>query len=337
MTLQLPWRRSALAMVFAMAFATAAVADDKPAGQTVTDPAADRTLTSETSLHYAGEYHGCRSQSIIGKSVQDSAGKDIGQIKDLAVDPDSGRVAYGVLSFGGFMGIGDKLFAIPWRSLEFLEGGENDGKVQLDVTKEQLERAQGFDESNWPNMADERWARTTHTTFNQRPYWETDYSPTRQMDAATTQAETHGQTGNDDMADEVMARDEQPSPVSERIVRLSKLLDTKVMNSQNEKLGAIEDAVIDTGQGQIAFVVLASGGFLEIGEDLAAVPYDSLNVQGEDQIVLNVDKQKLTAAPRIAKNNWPDESDKSYVVRLYRYYGADPYWQDYNRRVSSSR
>ena len=80
----------------------------------------------------------------------------------------SGRIAYAVLSSGGFLGIGDKLLAIPWRPLTL---DADNACFVLDVSKERLE-APGFDNNHWPSMADESWARELHTYYRARPYSE---------------------------------------------------------------------------------------------------------------------------------------------------------------------
>jgi len=85
------------------------------------------------------------------------------------IDTPTGRVAYAVLSFGGFLGMGDKLFAIPWSRLSL----DEDRKVfVLDVDRATLERAPGFDKDNWPDMADRAWGTQVHTYYGARPYWE---------------------------------------------------------------------------------------------------------------------------------------------------------------------
>src|SRR5207244_2482004 len=60
----------------------------------------------------------CRASKVIGMNVEDSAGKGLGDIDEVVLDDASGRVVYAVLSFGGFLGMGDKLFAIPWDALK---------------------------------------------------------------------------------------------------------------------------------------------------------------------------------------------------------------------------
>lgn len=91
-----------------------------------------------------------KASEIIGGDVRSAADENLGDIEELVLDPQSGRVAYAVLSFGGFLGIGDKLFAVPMDSLT----RRTDGNWVLAVTKEKLKDAPGFDKKNWPNMAD---------------------------------------------------------------------------------------------------------------------------------------------------------------------------------------
>ena len=79
------------------------------------------------------------------------------------IDLPSGRIAYAVVSFGGFLGIGDKLFAVPWQALT-LNTAEHE--FILDVDRDTLERAPGFDKEHWPDMADPEWVSHVHAHYN---------------------------------------------------------------------------------------------------------------------------------------------------------------------------
>ena len=108
------------------------------------------------------------ASTLEGDRVVNAAGDDIGKIDEIMIDTPTGRVAYAVLSFGGFLGMGDKLFAIPWSALAL----DEDNKVfRLNVDKQTLERAPGFDKSNWPDMADRSWGGEIYKYYNQPPYW----------------------------------------------------------------------------------------------------------------------------------------------------------------------
>ena len=92
--------------------------------------------------------------SLEGNKVINHRGEDIGKIEDLMIDTSKGCVDYAVLSFGGIMGIGDKLFAVPMERISI--DTERECCV-FNVEKEQLENAPGFDKDNWPNTADSKW------------------------------------------------------------------------------------------------------------------------------------------------------------------------------------
>lgn len=91
------------------------------------------------------------ASTLEGDTVCNAAGEDLGNIEDIMIDTHDGRVAYAVLSFGGFLGIGDKLFAVPWEALRI---DQDNKRIVLNVEKEQLKDAPGFDKDHWPDMAD---------------------------------------------------------------------------------------------------------------------------------------------------------------------------------------
>jgi sporulation protein YlmC with PRC-barrel domain len=122
--------------------------------------------------------------TLDGDSVVNSAGEDIGKIEAIMLDVAAGRIAYAVLSFGGFFGIGSKLFAIPWSALT-LDAPEK--RFLLDISKERLESAPGFDEDQWPSMADRRWASDVHAYYDVNPYWDDDDGMARSSSTASAE------------------------------------------------------------------------------------------------------------------------------------------------------
>jgi sporulation protein YlmC with PRC-barrel domain len=111
---------------------------------------------------------------VIGQNVENPQGDNLGEISDVVVDPNDGSVVYAVLEAGGFLGLGDKFFAIPWRAFQTVaddDKGEID-KLILNVDKDRMQNAPGFDKDNWPNMADAEWGQTVHTYYDQQDYWE---------------------------------------------------------------------------------------------------------------------------------------------------------------------
>lgn len=106
--------------------------------------------------------------TIVGDDVVNRAGEGLGEIEDLMIDLAGGRIRYAVLSFGGLLGIGDKLFAVPFEALELDAGNE---RFVLDVARETLEEAPGFDKENWPDTAEETWQVEVYRHYGYAPYW----------------------------------------------------------------------------------------------------------------------------------------------------------------------
>jgi sporulation protein YlmC with PRC-barrel domain len=106
--------------------------------------------------------------TLDGNTVLSSDGEDIGKVKDIMLAVGSGRIAYVVLSSGGFLGIGNKLLAIPWNALTL---DTQQKCFVLNMTAERVKNAPGFDKDHWPSMADQTWATSVHQYYGSEPYW----------------------------------------------------------------------------------------------------------------------------------------------------------------------
>ncbi|WP_245313675.1 PRC-barrel domain-containing protein [Allofrancisella frigidaquae] len=94
------------------------------------------------------------ASTLIGEKVVNYKGENLGKVKEIMVNPSSGKVAYVVVSFGGLLGMGDKLFAIPMTTFEV---DTANSQFKLNKTKEELEQAPGFDKDNWPATSSSYW------------------------------------------------------------------------------------------------------------------------------------------------------------------------------------
>ena len=99
------------------------------------------------------------ADTLIGDSVVNSQEDDLGEIKEIMLDMRSGQVAYAVLAFGGMLGLGEKLFAVPWQALQLDTVNK---RFVLNVEKERLKNAPGFDPDAWPDMSDIGWSNQVH-------------------------------------------------------------------------------------------------------------------------------------------------------------------------------
>jgi sporulation protein YlmC with PRC-barrel domain len=139
------------------------------------DPMSSRGETrivgkGSTSAEGPGPYVMAAS-TLDGDKVMSSDGEDVGKIKEIMLDVYTGRIAYAVMSSGGFLGIGDKLLAIPWNALTL----DTDRKCfLLSVSSETVKNAPGFDKDHWPTMADAAWANELHNYYGSSPYWDSN-------------------------------------------------------------------------------------------------------------------------------------------------------------------
>ena len=110
------------------------------------------------------------ADTLIGDSVVNANEENLGEIKEIMLDMQTGQVAYAVLAFGGFLGMGEKLFAVPWPALH-LDTVHH--RFVLNVPKEQLQHAPGFNKDAWPDMSDIAWASSIHSFYGTDPMRQT--------------------------------------------------------------------------------------------------------------------------------------------------------------------
>ncbi|XZE20346.1 PRC-barrel domain-containing protein [Pirellulaceae bacterium SH449] len=157
-----------IASVMTVAFSSTLVAQNpnvKPAQETATQNL--QKLDTTTSGP------GIRASKLMGMNIQNSKKEHVGQIKDIVVDPMSTRIQYVAVTYGGFLGLGNKMFAVPMQAIKVQQDPDNRDQVVLvlDVTKEQMNGAQGFDEANWPNFSDEKFSGELHRRYRVEDRW----------------------------------------------------------------------------------------------------------------------------------------------------------------------
>lgn len=247
-----------------------------------------------------------RLSQVCGMTIRNTQGKDLGDIKDVMLDMgDHGCIRYAALSFGGFLGMGDKLFAIPWSALKFRHDTDADETCAIfDTTEEMLKKTPGFDKNQWPDMADRRWMDEVDKHHH--------------VDVAAGDTEVHVRSRDAD-------RQDKGQPF--RLHRASEIKGMSVRNDHNDKLGKVEDIVVAPKSGDIRYVALSFGGFLGIGDKFFAVPFDAVrfayDADGDDYyIACDVTKDQLEKAQGFDKDHWPNFGDKQWVAGNDRHYTA---------------
>lgn len=280
------------------ALASADVQDPKVRAQ---DSAVVREATASKELPFCH-----KASDVIGSKIKNAKKEDLGKVEELVIDPDSGEIQYAVLSFGGFLGMGDKLFAIPFSTLRAPEVSDDSrlAYFTLDVDKAKLEKAPGFPKDNWPDIRTTTWCKEIDNYYGTMP---------------------------------VRAIDEKkndPTPAIDqneefRLCKASDLMGSDVHNTTDDELGEIKELVLDPHAGRVNYFVLTSGGFLGLGNKLFAIPWEALDFQTEekkDKLVLSLTKERLERAPEFKEDEWNLMTEPVWVNGLYDYYGCHPYW-----------
>ena len=113
------------------------------------------------------------SSKVVGCKIENPKGESLGKVESLMVDLSDGRILYAVLSFGGFLGMGDKLFPVPLSSFSFRT--DREGRLErciLNVDKDTLKNAPGYERDKLPDSADRTFASKVYTHYGVTPYWE---------------------------------------------------------------------------------------------------------------------------------------------------------------------
>jgi sporulation protein YlmC with PRC-barrel domain len=107
------------------------------------------------------------ANTLTGDDVYNTKEEKLGDIKEIMLDVETGKIAYAVLSYGGVFTLGEKLFAVPWSALKLDTVNK---RFILDIGEERIRNAPGFDKDRWPNMADPEWSGSIHSFYGAPSY-----------------------------------------------------------------------------------------------------------------------------------------------------------------------
>ena len=228
--------------------------------------------------------------------VVNAKGEDMGQVQNFMVDPDTGMVAFMVVSFGGILGLTDKWIAIPMEVIKWDAGAM---RFVLDVPRETLERAPGLDKSKWPEEFNLKWLDEVYTCFGCKPYW------TREATWVPHGAEAAGTL----------------------IVSAAWLKGHKIKGRAGEDLGKIDDLIIDLQSGYMTYALADIEAYEHLKGKKAVIPLGAFAISPDGEAVnLNLDKEKLESAPAYDPEHI--RIDRDSVGAVYSYYGYRPYWEN---------
>ncbi len=222
------------------------------------------------------------SNKVEGTPVYNPMGERLGKVHHLMIDKYTGQVAYAVMSFGGFLGMGEKYYPLPWEMLTY---DTRMGSYVVDLDRGKLENAPSYTSGDAPNWSDRSYTARIDN------YWHND------------------RTGG-------LAADE-----TDRLISSDKVEGTPVYNPKGERLGKVHHLMIDKYTGQVAYAVMSFGGFLGIGEKYNPLPWKMLTYDTRlGGYVVDLDRSKLENAPSYTSADAPNWSDPSYSARIDEYW-----------------
>jgi hyperosmotically inducible protein len=258
-----------------------------------------------------------RATDLIGMTVKNYQDEKLGTVEELAVDVESGRIVQVIVSIGGFVGIGDTLTAVPPGALHHDVAKK---VLHLDANLEKLKRAPLFLTAKWAEHSD-----TAHLSLVYRYYGEASAFKLIQNGDSAPAVSPHSDASPAVASSELQAL----VPMSRLGLAqpATKLMGTVVKNLQDETLGKVENILLDMPSGRAVAMIISTGGFLGMGDELSAVPPAALTLNpGRDTLRLDASKEMLAAAPHFKANQWPDFDQPAYVGGVYRAYKVAPYF-----------
>ena len=290
------------------------------------DPKSDRTeLTHERMSHMRGDRlnSAAKASDILGMTVKNYQGEKLGKVEDLAVDVESGRIVQVIISSGGLAGVGDRLTAVPPGALHHDVANK---VLHLDANQAKLQSAPEFNNAKWAECCDMNHVSSVYTYYGQESAFK--FVHKGDLDKAPNTVARRNADGTWDR-DRVTGDGQWMIPASRlsQVQKASKIMGTTVKNQQNEKLGKVDNMLVDVQSGRIVAVVVSSGGFLGMGDELSPVPPTALHYNAErDTLQLDTTKELLKAAPHYQASQWPDFSEPTYSDSVYRAYKVEPYF-----------
>jgi|HubBroStandDraft_1064217.scaffolds.fasta_scaffold269836_1 sporulation protein YlmC with PRC-barrel domain len=239
-----------------------------------------------------------KAAEFLGRDVNAVDHAKVGSLKDLAIDLENGRIVEAVIAQGGFLGIDTHFVVIPVQDLAFDAAGKT---AQLNVSVEKLQAAPAVDFSRWNEASTESSVENAYQYYNLVPFFKV---PEHQAHNPANPTYLHlGQ-----------------------VERASCLLGMETINHELQRIGKVRDLIVDFPQGRVVEVIVDSGHYLGIPDELSAVPPQALHYQPDRKdLMLVATKSEITAAPHFSSRAWP-VIDAVQATRVYQAYHVLPYF-----------
>jgi len=235
-----------------------------------------------------------RANKLIGKTVYSSDNQKVGKIENVVLDLESGRVLYAVVSTGTF-GIGGHDYAVAPGVFTDVRSDS----AHMNIDKQKFTSAPEFTKAmdkpdQWGQAS---FVNQVYQYFGQTAWW---------------------QGGN-------VAAD---TGTFHNVHKAKDLMGMKIKNTSNEDLGKVENVMVDLTAGRVVFVILNPDSSLNLGDNYLALPPNALTLSSDhNNLVSDLNRDKLAGAPHFSKDQWPNFSNATFASKVYQYYGKQPYFE----------
>jgi sporulation protein YlmC with PRC-barrel domain len=282
-----------------------------------------------------------KANQIIGMEIRNDQGETFGKVKDLGLDLQNGRIAVVIVATGGFLGMDEKLVAVPPASFACDKASKT---LRANLDQSQLNSAPAFHMAAWKEATEDSQVRKIYQSYGAQPYYgaapQSDLntiSTANDVAVATVEVEAQPKPGqvsrsyafNGDKAGRSAINEsyeKRPQSLG-TVVCASKLIGTSVYNSQDEKLGKVKNLLVDLPAGRVVEVILASGGFIGMRGELSAIPPQSFQCDPENKrLTLGATKESLAAASHFKSTEWAHADEPERINKVYADYQLEPYF-----------
>ena len=233
----------------------------------------------------------------------------LGNVKDLIISRPQGRVKFVLLGHGGVLKLGEKVTAVPYRAFQWKPETKS---LYLAVSQDKIKNAPTLEAEEWRTLYEPSRADPIYAYFDARA----NGAPRDEVGAPP-----------DDLSDDRNDRNSALKSDEHPILRMSDIRSKDLMSKDGQEIGKVNDLIMDTRSGRIAFVVVTFGGVLGIGEDKVPVPWPVFDVNSEGRLyAVTVDKEMIRSAPHLTQKDWGELQDPGFAQRVYSHYGKSATW-----------
>jgi sporulation protein YlmC with PRC-barrel domain len=188
-----------------------------------------------------------------------------------------------------------------------------------------IAQAPRFERNNWETIVSPAWAAQVYQYYGKRPYFEGDagFQPTADLDRDRISRERISR--DQDRSRDQFRRGER---TFSQVERADRLIGREVRTSDDERVGRIDDLLVDLESGRLLYAVVSAGGFLRLGERLVAVPPGLFSQVTDRRVIIDANREQLTDAPQYSRDRdrQNDMRSVNFVRNVYRHFGQPMQW-----------